>query len=87
MIICRQLDSRGDNLIVVKHEQLIGLESDTGVGPSAVIAEFHFENARSEDLDDRSNLTANQAFRGQIVQKSNRGQQLQVHFLQAPRKT
>lgn len=42
-------------------QQIIGSQGERGIGSAAVIAEFNFEYFRSEKLDNRADLSADQA--------------------------
>lgn len=51
-------------------QKVIGSESEGGVGAAAVIAQFHLENLRAENLDNGTHLSADQPRFGHVANQS-----------------
>jgi len=48
-------------------QKVIGLESEGGIRPAAVIAELHFEDLGTEDLHNRAHLSADETGFGYVA--------------------
>ena len=62
----------------MEDDELLGAQGERGVRAALVITEFDLENAGCKHLDDRTNLTAQQAVHGEIFEKSDDVEQLNV---------
>lgn len=56
--------------LVMQAQKVIGPEGERCVGPTAVIAEFHFENFGTENLHNGAHLSANQTGFGNVAHQS-----------------
>src|ERR1017187_9983070 len=66
---------------VMQTQKVIGSESEGGVGPAAVIAEFHLENFRTENLDNGTHLSADQPRFGHVANQSDHGKKFEIGHL------
>lgn len=75
------LSSRFVERFVMQAQEVIGPESEGSVSLAMIIAEFHFEDFRTENLHNRAYLPADQAHLGHIAHQSNHGKDFQIsHF-------
>jgi hypothetical protein len=61
---------------VTQAQKVIGSECEGRVGPATVIAELHLEDSRSENLDDRAHLPADETGLGHIAHQSDDSKEL-----------
>ena len=54
--------------LVAEAHELIGAHGDGCVGPAMAVAEFYFEHAGGEDLDDDADLTGQKALGRQVFE-------------------
>lgn len=59
-------------------EEVMLLEGEGGIGPTTVIAEFHFESFGTEDLDNGPHLSADQSSFGQVAHQSDNGEEFEI---------
>jgi len=62
----------------MQSEKVMRLEGEGGVGPTSVIAEFHFENFRTKDLNNGPHLSAGQTGFGQVAHQSDNGEEFEI---------
>jgi len=63
---------------VTQSEKVMRLEGEGGIGPTSVIAEFHFENFGTEDLNNGPHLSAGQTGFGQVAHQSYNGKEFEI---------
>ena len=59
-------------------QKVIGSESEGGVGAATVIAEFHLENLRTENLYNGAHLSADQPSFRHIADQSDHGKEFKI---------
>jgi len=59
-------------------QKVVGPEGEGGIGPTAVIAEFHFENSWTEHLHNCAYLAADQPGFGHIAHQSDDGKEFEI---------
>jgi hypothetical protein len=64
--------------LVMQAQKVIGPEGEGGIGPAAVIAEFHLESLRTEDLHNGAHLSADKTGFGQVAHQSNDGEEFEI---------
>ena len=62
----------------MQSEKVMRLEGEGGIGPTAVIAEFHFENVGAEDLHNGAHLSADETGFGQVAHQSDNGEEFEI---------
>jgi hypothetical protein len=63
---------------VMKSEKFMRLGGEGGIGPTAVIAEFHFENFGAQDLHNGTHLSADQTGFAHVAHQSNDGEEFEI---------
>jgi hypothetical protein len=66
---------------VMQSQEVMRLEREGGVGPATVVAEFHLENFGTEDLDNGTNLPADQSGFGLVVHQSDNGKEFEIQHV------
>ena len=62
-------------------QKVIGRDGEGGVGPASVIAEFHFENFRTENLHNGAHLSADQSGFGHVANQCDHGKEFEISHL------
>jgi len=70
--------SRFVKWLVMQAQKVVGAEGEGGVGPAAVIAEFHLESLGTEDLHNGAHLSADKTSIGQVAHQSNDGKEFEI---------
>lgn len=63
---------------MVQPQQVVGSEGEGGVGPATVVAELHFENLRTEDLDNGTHLSTDQTGFGHVAHQSDDRKEFEI---------
>jgi len=62
----------------MQSEEVLRLEGEGSIGPTTVIAEFHFENFGTEDLHNGAHLSADQTGFGHVAHQSYNGKEFEI---------
>lgn len=62
----------------MQSQKVIGLDREEGIRPTTVIAEFHFENSGTENLDNGAHLSADQTGLGHVSHQSDNGKEFKI---------
>ena len=63
---------------VMQSEKIVRPKGEGGIGPTTVIAEFHFENLGTEDLHNCAHLSTDETSVGQVAHQSNNGEKFEI---------
>jgi len=64
--------------LVKQPEKVMRLEGEGGIGPTTVIAEFHFENFGTEDFHNGAHLSADQTGFEHVAHQSDNGEEFEI---------